>query len=803
MLVAGLLVVGFGVPAVAIVRDAAHENELEVWARRMALRVMRLRWPSPTTASAPAAPAVAAAARGVPAATTVGDNNNHSHRSQSALAAPAPVVTHPWEEVYATRRAPVALSVPAPPLPAMAVMTRHTFSSIPMSPAGMAGAPPTTARSAAGVTMPTVVAAGSRAAALVAAPATSTTMGALASASAIPAAATPAVNTSHQAPVRRAYAATSSAARAVSSTAPIIQAAGQNLIVDTANGNSPYAVTSDEAWTNVTAGSTSTGVINHTAGTFSVSNQFLLGSSSGGIGTYNLSGTTTSLSTNGITVGNSGVGTFTQSGGSVTTNGGGLHIGLGSGGSYTLSGAGSSLSTGEIDLGVGAIGASGGFFVQSDGSVTTNGNKLILGNLGALAGGSYSLSGGTLSTGEIDVGWTSSRGTFTQSSGSITTNGNKFIVTGGGIQGNVIGSYSLSGGTLSTGEIDLATNVTPTSTGTITQNGGSITTNGNQLVLNGIGKGLYQFNGGTLTVGSVSSQPIGGFGTGTFNFNGGTLQAGGNSTTFFQGITTANVQTGGAVVDTNGFSVTVAQNLLHDTTAGAPATDGGLTKLGVGTLTLTGENTYTGGTFVSAGTLLVNNTAGSGTGSGNVTVAGSARLGGSGTIAGSVTLGSAEIRAGPAAILAPGNSPGMLTIGGNLIFNTPTLLELEIGGLAAGSQYDQVRIGGTLTLGGSTLSVTLVNGFAFSLGQTFYVLDRTGSDVTPAGMFANAPAGIYTDALGDTFRVNYLASNSADGDGLFNDVSLTVLSVVPEPGTWTLIGAGCLVAVARRRRWLA
>ncbi|MBV9127960.1 MAG: hypothetical protein JO117_07730, partial [Verrucomicrobia bacterium] len=147
MLVAGLLVVGFGVPAVAIVRDAARENELEVWARRMALRVMRLRWPSPTTASAPAAPAVAAAARGVPAATTVGDNNNHSHRSQSALAAPAPVVTHPWEEVYATRRAPVALSVPAPPLPAMAVMTRHTFSSIPMSPAGMAGAPPTTARS--------------------------------------------------------------------------------------------------------------------------------------------------------------------------------------------------------------------------------------------------------------------------------------------------------------------------------------------------------------------------------------------------------------------------------------------------------------------------------------------------------------------------------------------------------------------------------------------------------------------------------------------------------------------------------
>ena len=45
--------------------------------------------------------------------------------------------------------------------------------------------------------------------------------------------------------------------------------------------------------------------------------------------------------------------------------------------------------------------------------------------------------------------------------------------------------------------------------------------------------------------------------------------------------------------------------LLHDTTAGALATDGGLTKLGAGTLTLTAANTYTGNTTVSGGTLSV------------------------------------------------------------------------------------------------------------------------------------------------------------------------------------------------------
>lgn len=67
----------------------------------------------------------------------------------------------------------------------------------------------------------------------------------------------------------------------------------------------------------------------------------------------------------------------------------------------------------------------------------------------------------------------------------------------------------------------------------------------------------------------------------------------------------------GANIDTNGFNVTVAQPLLHSTIGGDAATDGGLTKLGTGTLTLTGASTYTGATTVSAGTLNVNNNGGS------------------------------------------------------------------------------------------------------------------------------------------------------------------------------------------------
>lgn len=71
--------------------------------------------------------------------------------------------------------------------------------------------------------------------------------------------------------------------------------------------------------------------------------------------------------------------------------------------------------------------------------------------------------------------------------------------------------------------------------------------------------------------------------------------------------------------------------------------------------------------------------------------------------------------------MAPGNSPGILTIDGNLSMSTTTTLRIELGGTAVGTEYDRLVVTGLADIDG-TLSIVLTNGFVPSAGDAFDVL---------------------------------------------------------------------------------
>ena len=92
-----------------------------------------------------------------------------------------------------------------------------------------------------------------------------------------------------------------------------------------------------------------------------------------------------------------------------------------------------------------------------------------------------------------------------------------------------------------------------------------------------------------------------------------------------------------------------------------------------------------------------------------------------------------------AGTVAPGASPGTLSIIGTYTQGPSGVLDMQIGGLVAGTEYDQLLVSGTATLGG-TLNTSLINGFVPVAGQSFTFIQAAGGI---SGTFAtiNQPAG--------------------------------------------------------------
>lgn len=211
--------------------------------------------------------------------------------------------------------------------------------------------------------------------------------------------------------------------------------------------------------------------------------------------------------------------------------------------------------------------------------------------------------------------------------------------------------------------------------------------------------------------------------------NGSTLQLGADVA---GGTATGGIAAVSAILD-NGALVINRSN--HVLLGGAISGTGTLTQQGSGVTDLRGANSYLGATTVSAGTLLVNGNQSAATGA--TTVASGATLGGSGTIGGDVTVHDGGI-------LSPGNSPGTLTINGNLNLSRGSIQNWEFGqaGVAGGAYNDLVNVGQNLVLDG-TLNVSVPTTPAGgSFGPGVYRVYNYGGTLTDNGLeLGRTPAG--------------------------------------------------------------
>ena len=577
--------------------------------------------------------------------------------------------------------------------------------------------------------------------------------------------------------------------------------------------------------------------VNIADGTANNSGSLTVTDSAAGAGTLTL-GASNSFS--GLTVNNMNATVILQDPGAAGASNGTLNIAAG-----TLRNYSNSISIGNVSLGNGTITGSGtitgasinatntgtasiantlngtGGFTQSgtgtttlsspngfSGGTTVRAGTLVVGNANALGStnGGLNIASGTLSNSAYSV----SIGNVSLGNGSITGSG---IITGASFTATNTGAASIAN-TLSGSAA-----FTQSGTGTTTLSGSNSFSGGNKV------------SAGTLVVGSANA--LG-------STNGGLNIASGALSNDAYSISLGNVSLGngsitgsGTITGTSFTATNTGVASIANTLSGT----GGFTQSGTGTTTLSGSSSFSGTTTLTAGTLaLINSNALSGTT--NISLGSYSSRGTlDATSLAGYSLGTAQTLSGYGRVsvgmantltvngkLAPGGggSPGVVSIAGNLGIGSGAFTTIQIAGISgsagATNGYDQLSVLGSLNAGGN-LAINTLSGLN--------VVDTSTSTYFQQKVF-NAASGIsgnFTavtlygvingiDLTGSGVSLNYYAANNTwqvwDNQTVSGtpqsfyagiDMNTGVLTVVPEPATYALLGVGGLsLFLAYRRR---
>jgi hypothetical protein len=556
----------------------------------------------------------------------------------------------------------------------------------------------------------------------------------------------------------------------------------------------------------------------------------------GGTSTYNLG--LTSGSSSAVTLANN---LIITSGTANTV----LNIAPGDGKSLALNGLISSPSAlgGLVSFGAGTISIAGANSYNTKSQIV-GGGKLEVAKLSTTDGSSLGTAGEATA-----ANLTLDNGTLSYV-GSEATNARNFTIGTGGarIEANGTGLLKMgSTGTIaSSGSGNRSLTLAGSNTAAnsfflkVADGTGGVTT----LVKNGTGAwnissigstytGGTEVRGGTLIAGSVDTS---GFGTGEIRlYNGTTFKASGTTTRVF----TNTFRTEGEI-NMDWVQAQSAVNLASDTKITAMGTNssgsstvtfngaiggtGGLTKSGLGSMTLSAVNGYTGATSLKQGSLLVASNASIASSSGTTVdggilnvngTAGAVTVNTGGSLGGSGTVGALTLNSG--GLLNPGNSPGTLTAASAIVLGGSTY-NWQITSLTgtAGTNWDLLSVSGLLDMTGVTSSskwnlvVTGDSGFTGWTGTSEYSYvfaqaasvsgfsSVVGTDVT--SLFNITTAGIAD-----------LPNSSSTPTGEFKVTvgsvgGLTTLNLmaVPEPSAASLMGIGLgglmILRTIRRRQ---
>ncbi len=374
----------------------------------------------------------------------------------------------------------------------------------------------------------------------------------------------------------------------------------------------------------------------------------------------------------------------------------------------------------------GSFDATGRSIEFNGGTHTFTGSGTVIGGIFFTNSGTFDFAGSGATLGNV----TFNSGTVSLDTSSPTVSAASWIQNFGTLQGSnhltLSGALTWYGGSI-VGGADLNVNGAATIANS--------TTLARRLNVNGPGSTLSDTLtmgvggvGGELNIGPAGVLVVQGT-TGSINF-GSTSAAIHNAGTLQRSNDTGTTTVGPGVTFENSGTVTATLGTLN--VGGAYSQTAGTTSISGGSIVATGPVNVQGGTIAGSGSLTMDIVNGGGT-------------------------------------LAPGASPGLITSTGGYGQGSAGTYTVEIGGLTAGTEFDQTTWTAPVTLDG-TLSISLISPYVPNAGDSFEIMtfpSRTGTFAAVNGLIIGNGKGFRLQYSSTAVTLSTIEENC--GDSLDND----------------------------------